>query len=204
VIGPNTKCIFKGFNDPPDHSEFLCDSVRHGRLYATSATMKVHPLIENDVMLGGCAVVFVRKKSQTYVVLVQVKGRHYLMNPAGHRNPGETYRECAVRETKEETGLVIENLHPLAIWEFKSGYGGLQWDARTMAFYATCDCPEDWELGESVNRIDIIDDEVDYLLVVDVKSLDRTELGGHHLNLVNEACRRLNPLPYLDSFRFTY
>jgi len=215
VITPGMKCIFKGYADPPPGAAFLCDSQKYGTLYATPATQKVHPMIENDALLGGCAVVFVRKEQKEneqegklYVVLVQVKGRPYLMNPAGHRDFGETFCECAVRETKEETGLVIENLQPLAEWEFETWFGGLKWNALFKAFYATCKCPEEWELKEPVNRIDFVDDqdEVDYLLVVDVKHLDKSGLTGHHLGLVKEAMEQMGrPLyPYLNSFKFIH
>jgi hypothetical protein len=104
----------------------------------------------------------------------------------------------------EETGLTVSDLRPLAVWEFNSGFGGLKWPSRTFGFYGLADCPPDWQLPDPVNRIDYRDSdgEVDHLIVARMDSLPVAKVSDLHLNLVREAYRRLNPLPYLTSFRF--
>lgn len=82
-------------------------------------------------------VVFLKDK---FVVLVQVKGRSYLMNPAGHRYYGESFLDCVIRNTKEETELKIKTPSLLSQWTYNYGFGGLSWVGKTVGYYGEADC----------------------------------------------------------------
>lgn len=45
------------------------------------------------------------------LLIFHQKGRHWSF-PKGHKDPGETDLETAIRELKEETGLVIDKIIP--------------------------------------------------------------------------------------------
>ena len=126
----------------------------------------------------------VEQDDRVFAVFVQVKGRSYLMNPAGHCDRGETLEECAVRETLEETGLSIELMSVdgessvVADWTFKQWFGGVRWKSRTTAFYGKAECPADWDLSENVNRVESSNDGTAYLVVVDVRHRAESPIGG--------------------------
>lgn len=228
TVNQEKKTIFKDYTTAPEGTELLCESETYGVLYATKATMDVHPFIdEHDYMTGGCMVVFVEKNNKLYVTLVKVKGRPYIMNPAGHRNIGESYEKCAIRETKEETNIdiPIENVKPLATWTFNTGFGGLKWIGKTKAFYGITKCPNGFNFDTGTEpTIDELpktyfmdkNDEVDYLMFIEINKfkqlrdsgeLNAINLNGHHLGLINEAIHRIEnttTYSYLKSFNFDY
>lgn len=205
-------CIFIGYEDKDLQNlrdvELLYNSKKYGNLFATKTTKNIHPMLEDDYMLGSCMVVFVEHKNETYVILVQVKGRSYVMNPAGHRKWDESYEDCAKRETKEETGLDIIQSNPLAELTFSTGFGGLKWTGKTVAFYGYAKCPEEWNLNQDeLNKIPSDDDDVDFLLACNINKLDQSGLDGHHLQLVQVASRqmqsdKMTKPPYLDSLKW--
>jgi hypothetical protein len=114
-IEQTNEVIFIGYTIQPINTILLYKSKRYGTLYCT--TKEKYPLIKNDSLIGSCCVTFVEKNNTIFIVLVQVKTRKYLMSPAGFSEFGESVQNSAIRETKEETGLTIENLNLLAIWE---------------------------------------------------------------------------------------
>ncbi len=55
------------------------------------------------------------------ILLVQGRRTGKWSFPKGHRNAGESHIECAVRETKEETGLDLSLLVPMAYHKLSAG-----------------------------------------------------------------------------------
>ncbi len=56
------------------------------------------------------------------VLLVTAKrGPHAWIFPKGHVEPGETLADTAIRELREEAGVIGEVLLPLGVLTFKSG-----------------------------------------------------------------------------------
>jgi len=49
-------------------------------------------------------------------VLCRHKDRDTYENPGGHREPGETIRQAAERELREETGAVEFEMHPICVY----------------------------------------------------------------------------------------
>ena len=200
--------IFKGYTEQPKDTQLLYESKKYGTLYCTEMTLNTYPRIVDDTISGALCVTFVEKNGTIFVVLVQVKGRTYLTSAQGNCDSGESLKDAAIRETCEETGLNVENLKVLAKAGMAKGgyYGGLRWNPVVSPgyFYGTAKCPDEWNLVDTVNKIDFEDTEIEYLLVVDINSINelekvkhnskhKTPLNGHHLILIEEAIRRKYP-----------
>lgn len=59
--------------------------------------------------------------------------------PGGHMEFGETIEECAICETKEETGIEIKNIHVVS-------FSNLMWPTRQ---YIDIGVVADWAAGEA-------------------------------------------------------
>jgi 8-oxo-dGTP pyrophosphatase MutT (NUDIX family) len=200
--------IFKGYTKQPKNTQLLYESKKHGTLYCTETSLNTYPGIVNDTISGALCVTFVEKNGKRFVVLEQVKGRTYLTSPQGNCDSGELLKDTAIRETFEETGLIVENLKVLARAGMKKGgfYGGLRWNPVVSPgyFYGIAKCPDEWNLDDKVNKINFENNEIEYLLVVDINSINELEkvqhnskhetlLNGHHLVLIEEAITRKYP-----------
>jgi 8-oxo-dGTP pyrophosphatase MutT (NUDIX family) len=70
---------------------------------------------------AGCVVYRDDKKKIHYLVISSSTGKHWVL-PKGHIDPGEIPEAAALRELKEETGVLGEIIQPLSIQNFdKSG-----------------------------------------------------------------------------------
>lgn len=207
--------ILKGYTIKPSDSVFLCNSNKYGELYCSEFTKKNFPKVKDGNIYGGCCVTFIEKNDKLFTVLVKAHDHAHITNPCGMTDFGETPKQSAARECLEETGLVVENLQPLGFWTFNCKYGGLNWLSRTTSFYGYAKCPENWNLDNDINKINFSDtnNEIDYILIVDVNSLDKIDFNGHHCQLVKEAVDRKNKknilnkkiyFKYLKSFKFIY
>lgn len=90
---------------------------------------------ERDIVLhrGGAGVCVVREGKMCLVRQYRVAlGRMTLEIPAGKIDPGEDPAVCAARELTEETGLVAEQLVPIAV---SCGAPGFT-NEKTRVFYA--------------------------------------------------------------------
>jgi len=73
---------------------------------------------------AGC-VVLRRSLLCTRVLLVWTRGYAYPRLPKGRVEPGESARECALREVREETGYTVEVVHaePVVVEGVPDKYG---------------------------------------------------------------------------------
>jgi hypothetical protein len=75
------KAILKGYIEQPKNT-YLLENSKDGPIYATKTMMDVHPHLIEGVITGAGLVQFVCIGGVMFLVLVQVKGRPYIMNPA--------------------------------------------------------------------------------------------------------------------------
>lgn len=60
--------------------------------------------------------VFIRNKDGLYLALFQINFGKYIL-PGGKCEPGESFIDCVIRETKEETNLILKNI--ALIYEYR-------------------------------------------------------------------------------------
>lgn len=105
----------------PDGSEAEREVVRHPGAAAVLPLLRPH-------RSGGTGVSVVLLRQYRYAV-----GERIWEVPAGTLEPGESPRECAVRELREETGLEAGSLRPLSALLTSPGFT----DERVHLFVAT-------------------------------------------------------------------
>jgi len=83
------------------------------------------------VDLAAGKVLIGRRKTQSF--------RDYWAFPGGRLDPGETLRECALRELTEETGVTVDVEEPLLVTEVQvsSGEGEKAWEVTNFAWICT-------------------------------------------------------------------
>ena len=76
----------------------------------------------NTVLKAGC-IIFSQKEPDKILVLYQGKYGDFSF-PKGHVEKGETLEQCAIRETKEETGLDVRLLFALSTYHYTNSKDG--------------------------------------------------------------------------------
>lgn len=76
----------------------------------------------DTVLKAGC-IIFSHDNPDKILVLYQEKYNDFSF-PKGHIEAGETLQECAVRETKEETGLDVRLLFALPTYNYTNSKDG--------------------------------------------------------------------------------
>ncbi len=66
----------------------------------------------------GVATVVVNGEGRVLVGRDTRKGKETYGVPGGHWESGETLKECAVREVKEESGIDCENVNLISVYDF--------------------------------------------------------------------------------------
>ena len=103
------------------------------------------------------AMVVLRDREDRYAVVWSPR-REEWSTPGGGREPGESVRECAVREVREETGLVIdpEVLEPVGAEQFGPAAGGARWPAGgfLQLFTAVLDRPSPPLVAREADAVD--------------------------------------------------
>ena len=76
----------------------------------------------NTVLKAGA--VILSKNNPDKIVIIYRKSEDDFSLPKGHLEAGETLEQCAIRETKEETGLDIELLSTLSVVTYTNNSDG--------------------------------------------------------------------------------
>ncbi len=207
---------------------FIGRTKLHGNIFGNKHAHNHFPVIENDMLQGGCTVMFAESSGVNYAVLVQIKKRPYVMNAAGYMNRDDTsLKDAAIREVLEETGLKIqpETWKKFAEWKFIVTFAGLSFEGYTQCGMCRIyNLPIEWTAEKKQTPVIIVpvadNDETESIVLIDVDALRSsdqltlpTKFSGHHFNLVIQAgiqekllepsCKNLmQPVSYLREFSF--
>jgi len=100
----------------------------------------IRKLIGNEVLMTvGCGIII---EQENQILLQHRKDRNVWGIPGGVMEPGETFLETAVRETFEETGLIVEQLKLFGIYSGEEGFAeysnGDKVFSIQIIFYSNC------------------------------------------------------------------
>jgi bis(5'-nucleosidyl)-tetraphosphatase len=76
----------------------------------------------------SCGILLFRKNPHKQFLIMEHASRWDL--PKGHVDPGETKRECALREFTEETGIAAESIKLIKGFRFERTYKVTNWKER--------------------------------------------------------------------------
>lgn len=74
------------------------------------------------------------------------KGDEVYGVPGGHWESGETLKECAIREAKEESGVICKNVNLISVYDF--------YREDKQKSYVTIGMKADYESGELASQIE--------------------------------------------------
>ena len=115
--------------------------------------MKKPQPTQNEYSAGG--VVFRPSKNGGWEIVAVQRARHGDWSlPKGHIEEGETRKQAAVREVKEESGIDVRVVHPLGEVDYffrKPGGGLVHKTVYHFLLEATSDelCGPNWEVSEA-------------------------------------------------------
>lgn len=135
---------------------------------------------------------FVRKVStilkykNKFLVLVKNNEKAFLAG--GSVEPNETTRNGAIRETKEETGIEIDNLKYLTkvYYSVKWKYNDTEFDNKRVEFYYLS------EIDEETGKVQGLDGEFDKnvkLQLCTIKQLEELNFNQKELEILKKYCK---------------
>jgi len=100
----------------------------------------IRKLIGNETLMTvGCGIII---EHENQILLQHRKDRDVWGIPGGVMEPGETFLETAVRETFEETGLIVEQLKLFGLYSGEEGFSeypnGDKVFSVQIIFYSNC------------------------------------------------------------------
>lgn len=180
----------------------IASTSQYGNIFGNEFAHENFPVLKNDVCQGACSVLMTRVNGRSYFILEQVKGRPFVMNPAGYsKYYDKNLQQTAQREVFEETELKIKEWQPIAEWCFNLAFAGLKFVGYTQCGVSFVDTlPASWTaaIHSPVTVIPVTNDEVESLIFLDADCLSDvpalnankqfpTKLSGHHFNLLLKA-----------------
>jgi 8-oxo-dGTP pyrophosphatase MutT (NUDIX family) len=189
-------------------SHLIGTTKEHGYIFGNGYAKLNFPVIKDGILQGGCTVILGEHKHQTYAVLVQVKKRPFVMNPAGYLATVDDncLKAAALREAFEETGLKLnaDSWQKLADWKFNATFAGLGFAAYTLCGIAELTTwPIDWQSKMdnqvAVSVVHVADnEETDSIVIFNlsfISTIDElnknqmfpSKLDGHHFNVMLAA-----------------
>lgn len=132
------------------------------------------PIIRDDGS-GG------EQEGEDLHLLYEVRGRDLdrqpgeICFPGGHVEDGETFAQCAIRETEEEVGIAADSIEILS--ELTVIYGVGRFAMHCFPAFVDAKAMDDLRLN----------DEVEEVFTVPLEELMRTEVQMYHSTLIQEG-----------------
>lgn len=109
-------------------------------IYVNNTAFEKAPKIINNAVSGAVMVLTVSLEtspSRMNVVFVKDRTKSYYTNPAGSREPNESFEQCAIRETFEETGVRVNTaLTQIGSFGYLPFVFEMKWDGIAIIYHA--------------------------------------------------------------------
>ena len=184
-------------NLPIEFRHEVVVTVQYGPIFGNEKAAREFPgLDDHDRLMGAGVAIILTDHSELKVVMVKSSHKQHWTCPIGMAMKGEDFKTCAIREVKEETGLVANpnNLRVLARYFDSITFAGLTFDTITYCYYLVA---HQSDINGSVGDLKEIE-RVAYMDVNDcVNNISLNQLGIHtmHQKLVREAVQRIQEDP---------
>jgi 8-oxo-dGTP diphosphatase len=101
--------LFGGGNIADDYVKIMSATPLHSTYVSSRTTSPVREKPKVRAITVGCGVIIPHQSDDTFLTLRRIGGKWpgQLSLPGGHPEDGESVHDCAVRETLEETGLIV-------------------------------------------------------------------------------------------------
>ena len=132
--------------------------------------------------LFSVLVPFVKRPDGEVCIMYEVRAKDMVSQPGeicfpgGHMEKGETPRDCAIRETEEETGIPAENIEIVSQGDTLFGYAN--YSLFTHIGIVSYD---------DFTNVKLQEEEVDEVFLVSVSHLQKTVPEIHEENIVSEV-----------------
>jgi len=167
-------------------------------LYANEIARNKCPAVINNEINGSLTVVVVNNK---YILLVKDKTKGNITNPCGTLNISETYEQCAIRETFEETGIQITDIIKCGTFDMDCWRYDTKFINNTTCFYTQINLSDEQISAQSSFSNDEI--EKTYLIPIDEINttsnevvIDNYPVTHHHLLLMRFVINKIHKTPY--------
>jgi len=153
-----------------------------------------HGIFELNEIAGSTLIVIITTPSNLrYALIVKDRTKPYLTNPTGTCNKNETYLDCAIRETYEETGIKINSkIAAFGEFEFDHWCYGVKFLGKTKAFYCCTELSDDTILNyqyqdHEIEKIYFAPVNEDYV----IQKVDGIDVSLHHSLLISYITNKL-------------
>jgi len=203
-------------NDTEDvFSDFKFIACHDGySIYANEKVRKECPAPINGSICGSIMTLFVQVEKEIYLILVKDRTKKYITNPCGTRDSlTESFLECAIRETKEETSVEVLSATECGSYRYKHWAYEIQWPGKGEIFYTCVEMSkEDFEKALTFEC-----DEIGKVYAIPITEMENSEtlklddfsVSDHHMCAARFAKAKLenkfydwesNKPKYMDYF----
>lgn len=191
-INEKEKCIIIKSNQIHAYDGYFYICEKNGQyIYINELSYQKIPLPENGIVRGSAIVLHIIDENEIdYVILCKEKelGKKTFTIPSGCCDPPEEYLDCAVREAKEESGILIDKEIDCItlVGTFKRKYYTLDdtYTNHTEIFYSKKQMTRD-DMLQSIQTFD--EREIEYVQPTTFDNLDHINIYPYQLYIIKKV-----------------